>query len=146
MTGGIQPEDIQPFNPEQQRIKMDRPLLLSVFCLFSVIYFSLVALMFLAGTIYSRFISEVVNLYVPEGFHHPWMVRLFFVTGFFLHVLGIAGTLMIRKLRKKGYYLLTSICITVAVIQLFLPEIKVTTTAIYILLILLFGLFYRRLR
>lgn len=146
MTGGIQPEDIQPFNPEQQRIKMDRPLLLSVFCLFSVIYFSLVALMFLAGTIYSRFISEVVNLYVPEGFHHPWMVRLFFVTGFFLHVLGIVGTLMIRKLRKKGYYLLTAVCITIAVIQLFLPEIKVTTTAIYILLILFFGLFYRRLR
>ena len=138
-------EEIQPYHPEQPRVKQDRPLLLSLLCLFSVIYFGLVSLMFLFGTIYSRFITEVINLYIPEGFHHPWMVRFFFLTGFFLHGLGIFGTLMVRKLRKTGYFLFTAACITIAVIQLLLPEIKVTTTAIYILFIIFFGLFYRLL-
>jgi len=123
-----------------------RPVLLSVFCLFSFVYFFLLFTFLLIALFYSGRISEVARTYLPEAEITKTQVFLLFTSGILLHGTAFAGTLLIWKLKRMGYLLLTLSCLIMASYQLFQPRINITSTGVYILLILLFGLFYRRLQ
>jgi hypothetical protein len=123
-----------------------RPLLLSILCLFSFVYFGLLTLFFSIGAFYSGWITTVTNQYLPgEEFTKTGVLAIFFAIAAF-HALAFAGTIYIWKLRKAGYYMLGAACLAITSYQLTQPRISLTTTAVYIALILLFGFFIKKYR
>lgn len=123
-----------------------RGLLLSVLSLYAFVYFAVIAVIFLVSLIYSKHIASVVNIYVPEDAFTPSQIFLLFLTGFLLNVLAFIGVTLIWKMRRIGFWLLTLSSTLIIVFQLLMPRASLTSTLGYLLLVLLFALFYRRLR
>lgn len=123
-----------------------RPVILSIFCLFGFVYFALLALLFILATFYSGWITEVTNNYVPAEAATKAQIFLLFFSGALLHLVAFAGLILLWKMRRTGYYLLGVPCLAVACYHLFQPGLSISTTLIYILFIIIFGFFFRRLR
>ncbi|MCX6247772.1 MAG: hypothetical protein NTW10_08575 [Bacteroidetes bacterium] len=138
-------EETKQSEPGNTKPVKPRPVLLTALCLFSFVYFGLLALLFLPGIFYSGAITGVIDKYLPTGLYSNTEIRMVFAAGFLLHALGLAGSIVMWNLRKTGYYLLAGACIIVASMQTFRPDISVTSTAVYIIFILLFGVFFKRL-
>lgn len=131
---------------EKPQALLPRPVFLSVICLFSFVFFLILTMLFLISLFFSGRISDVIMTYLPEEEMTKTQVFLFITAGLVLHGSALTGTVLIWKLKKAGYLFLGIPCLIMASYQLFQPQITVAMTGIYILMILLFGLFYRRLR
>ncbi len=138
-------EEIKPNEPEVIELTKPRPVLLTVLCLISFVFFSVFSLLFIAGLFYSGWIARVTMQYMPAGEFTKTQIQFFFCAGFLLHGLAFAGVLMIWNLRKAGYYLLGISCLIVAAYQLLLPFSAIASTAVYVIFLFLFGIFFRRL-
>ncbi len=126
--------------------KPSRPILLSLLCVFSFVFSAIVSILFLVSVFYSGRLTSVINQYMPDDNQSGMKVFLICFGGFALHAVSFAGTFLIWRLKKTGYYLLSSSSLLIAGYQLFHPKISTSVTLIYIVSILLFGLFFRKLR
>jgi hypothetical protein len=122
-----------------------RPFILTILCLIAFVYFFLLSALFFAGLLYSGWVTAVMNQYLPTDGYTQTQMMLIFGSGFLLHGFGIAGIVLIWRLRTIGYYFLGISCLIIAGYQLSNPDTAVSSTAIYIVFIFLFGLFYKRL-
>ncbi len=122
-----------------------RPVFLTALCLFSFIWFGLMTLLFFAGLFYSNWIAGVTSQYLSAGGYSHGDALLFFGAGFLLHGLSFTGILLIWNLRRTGYYFLGLSCLVIAAYQLMSPSSTIIPTAIYIIFILIFGLFFNTL-
>ena len=122
-----------------------RPFLLTILCLFSFIYLGTLLVLLFTGLFFSGSITSVRNLYVHDGFNLKTHFVLLFFVGFLIHSAAFTGTILIWFQRRPGYYLLAASCLVISGWQLFQPEIALGTTGINVSLILLFGMFFRRL-
>ncbi|MFH1160719.1 MAG: hypothetical protein V1733_07210 [bacterium] len=121
-----------------------RPLVLSALCIFSWIYFGLMALLFLTAALYNGWITEIVHQYLPESALSEGVTLGLFLTGFLLHATSFAGVIFLWKLRKIGYVLFSIPALLVVLVHLFRSDISWIVTALYILLVISFGIYYRR--
>ncbi|MEI7724900.1 MAG: hypothetical protein WCK09_07330 [Bacteroidota bacterium] len=121
-----------------------RPVILTMLCLFSFVYLFLLTALFLAGLFNAGWITKVTNQYLASADFTKAQTTLIFGAGFLLHGLAFTGVLFIWNLRKKGYYLFTVVCLMIALLQTLLPDISVTTTAVYIIMIIIYGIFFTR--
>jgi hypothetical protein len=142
----VNDEEKLPDETRTEIIVKPRPVLLSVLCIFSFVYFGLLSVLFLAGLYNASAIASVTGIYTPGEMFSKSEIRLLFTGGMLLHLIGFAGVVLLWRLRKTGYYILGLSCIIIASFQTFRPDISVTTTAIYVLMIFLFGVFYKRYR
>ncbi|MEI6681454.1 MAG: hypothetical protein WCO44_02440 [Bacteroidota bacterium] len=137
----------QPGNdsvPEPLREK-GRPVILSLLVLFSMIYFALLAILFLLCLFYSGDILRVRALYNPgSGFAGSHLYIFFFMSSL-LHLVAFAGATLVWKLRKTGYYLFTLSCLLLFTLHLFQPQVSPGSNLAYIILPVLIGLFFTRL-
>ncbi|MCK9220377.1 MAG: hypothetical protein M0P47_10050 [Bacteroidales bacterium] len=126
-------------------IKKTRPVFFTALFIFSWIYFGFLTLIYLLAIFYSRTITEVVNQYTPIHLHskHKDLLLVLFCACL-LHLFAFTGTILMWHRRRWGYYLIAITSLIAASYQLFQPEIAITTTGIYIILVVLFGIFYRR--
>jgi hypothetical protein len=131
--------------PVVPEVKRNRPVILTMLCLASLVFFGFLSALFLAGVIWNDKISAVMAQYQMAGKGSFSGNLLFFLTGFFLHGLAFTAIVMILWLRKAGYYLLGTACLAIAGYQMYNPSGTVASTVIYILFILSFGVFFRRL-
>lgn len=122
-----------------------RPVLLSVLCFFSFVFFALLTILFFTGIFYSGWITSVTNHYLPNESLSNSQCLVIFITGFLLHLLGFIGSILIWNLHKLGYYFLGCSCLVIAAFMIFQPLITISTVTVYIVLLLLFGLFFKRL-
>ncbi len=120
-----------------------RPVLLTMLCLVSFVYFGILSLLFLAGMFNSGWITGVTNHYIATGGFTVTQTLLTFSAGFLLHGFAFTGVLLLWKMRRIGYYFLGISCLLIATWQLFNPSTPIVSVAIYIILVFLFGLFYR---
>jgi hypothetical protein len=123
-----------------------RHFLLTICCLFSSVFFGFVSILFLLAVFYSGWIAEVVNKYTPENNESPGKLTAFIIAGFLLHAACFTGIIMMWMMKRKGYFVFALSALVITAYQLFQTKISFTTTAIYILLVLLFGLFYKKFR
>jgi len=120
-------------------------LLLTLAGIVSLVYFGLLSILLLAGMIKSGWIAGVMNHYMAPHQYTGSGTMFFFGSGCILHLLAFAGTVLLLRGRKAGYYMLATACLVIASIQLFNPSTAVSSTALYIFFILIFGFFFRRL-
>lgn len=121
-----------------------RPVLLSVLCIFSWVFFGLLSIFFLAGTIKADWIARVTNQYLSSASYSAGEIRVLMVSGLVLHLIGIYGVAGIWNLKKSGYLVLSGSCLIISLYQLFNPSYTVITVLLYILLVIIFGLFIKR--
>ena len=118
---------------------------LTMLCLISFVFFGTLSGLFLAGLLYSEWISQVTTQYIPENQYTTSVIRMLFVAGFIFHACGLIGSVFIWRLKKTGYYLVAISCLTIASFQLLNPNFSATSTIAYILFLIGFGFFYRRM-
>jgi len=135
-------------SPEKEEVgkSAKRPLLLSVLCLFSFVYFGILAVLFLLAAFYGTWITEIVNQYMPREGTTAWAIRMIFITGFLLHATAFSGTILLWNQRRIGYFLFAIPALIIAIYHLFKPEISWYSTAVNVLLIILFGIHFKRLK
>jgi hypothetical protein len=122
-----------------------RPLVLTALSLFSFVYFGILSLLLLLSVFYSGWITSLMNTYNPGSPKPGALVSLVFVLLFLFHALCFTGTLLIFRLKKTGYYIYGVAALVISGYQLFQPQIPVYSTAIPVVLLILFGIFFRRL-
>jgi hypothetical protein len=122
-----------------------RPLLLSLLCVCCFVYFFVLTILFILGIFNTGWITHVMNQYLSTDGQTNLQTGLILGSGFVLHGVAFAGIWLIWKLRKTGYYFLGVSCLIICAIQLLLPSTAITSTAVYIVITFLFGLFYNRL-
>lgn len=123
-----------------------RPFLLTVLCLFSFIFFGLISVFFLLALLYSGSITDMVLRYAPEFSVKSYTVVIYILGGLFLHALSLTGTILIWKMKRVGYLLFGTSSLIISIYQLFATKISPLTTAFYIVLILAFGFFLKKLK
>ncbi len=130
--------------PRQPMTK--RPFLLTLICLFSFVLFGFISILFFLALFYSGWITEVVNKYTPENMESRTKMLAFILGGFLLHATSLTGTVLLWQMKRKGYIIFAVSGLIITAYQLFQTKISFLTTAVYIVLIILFGIFYKRLR
>jgi hypothetical protein len=123
-----------------------RPLLLSVLCLFSFVFFGILSLVFLVSFFYSKWITGITNSYLPEAGQLRWGVIGITAAGFLLHAAAFTGSVQMWRMKRSGFYVFGIACLVISVYQIFRDEISIGITLLYIGLILLFGIFFKKLR
>jgi hypothetical protein len=68
-------------------------------------YFLILALLFLAGLIFSGKIIQVISSYYSQGEDFPGLFRWFAMAGSALYLLSVAGIILFILKRKAGFYL-----------------------------------------
>ena len=127
-------------------VKRTRPLFLELLCIFSFVFFGMITLLFLFSVFYSGWIGDVVNQYTLQNSYSKTQILIITLGGFILHTTAFAGAILIWNLKKSGYYLFSISTLITAVYHLFHHNIPVSYTILYISLVILFGLFYRKFR
>ena len=123
-----------------------RPLLLSVLCIFAWIYYGIMASLFLLALFYSGWITEIINQYITDDSWSTTQTVLLFLSMFALHAIAFSGVVLLWNGRRTGYYLFAIPSILITVFHLFRPEVSWLSTAVYAILVILFGLFYRHMK
>jgi hypothetical protein len=127
-------------------VKRVRPFLLSLICIFSFVFFGMIGCLFLISVFYSGWITDVVNQYILSGIYSKTQILMITIGGLFLHAIAFAGVIQIWNLKKTGYFLFTISTLITAIYHLFNHTIPFSYTLLYIVLIILFGLFYGKFR
>jgi hypothetical protein len=131
---------------DTQGTSLKPPFLLSLLCVFSFVFFGIISLLFLISLFYSGSIIRIINEYIPERSVAPIQVILIVIAGFLLHSAAFTGTVLMLKMKKTGYILFGISVLIICLYQLFQDKISLFTTLFYIILIILFGLFYKKFR
>ncbi|HTX89003.1 MAG TPA: hypothetical protein VMC08_08445 [Bacteroidales bacterium] len=137
--------------PEENKTRQEfsggirRPLGVTLLCLFSLVFFGLISLLFLFSVFYSGTITEVLNYYLTGTLVRESVVLVYTIGMFVLHSACFAGTLLMWKMKKRGFFLFAVSALLITLFQLFRSHVPVGTTAVYIALIIFFGVFYRKM-
>lgn len=137
-------EEIRPIKIKRPTPENSRPVLLTILCLLSFIFFLFCSLLFAVGLTQAGWISKVTNQYVSTDLFTRADIVLLLVSALVLHLIALTGVVFIWFLRKSGYYMLGTACLIVAGYQLWRPEFTVVITGTYISLVVLFGLFIKK--
>jgi len=130
----------RPGSPERKR-----PLLLSLLCLFTWIYYGLLAIFLLLALCYSGWITGVIRQYIPEQNGSKGLMILLFSGLFMLHAAGFSGVILMWNLRRTGYYIFSVSTLLITLFHLFRPEISWLSTAVYVILVFLFSMLIRQM-
>lgn len=135
-------EPVQMSEPKKK--VTGRNFVLTLLSLVANIFFGLLSLIFLAGVIYSGWISTVINQYIPENQLTKSVFRILMFAFFLLHACAFTGSIYTWKSRKSGYFLVAIPSLILASTQLFMPGFSVVSFFTYIFFVVGFGFFYRK--
>lgn len=133
-------------SPQLHEEPVKRPFGLTLLSVFTIVFFGIFSLLFLVSLFYSGALTRVINQYLPEHPASRSQVFLLTLAGFLLHAAALTGIFLILKLKKTGYLIFGISTLIIGIYQLFQDKISFLTTSVYILFILLFGLFYKKLK
>jgi hypothetical protein len=139
-------EEIKSQTQNAREGATQRPLLLTILCLFSFVFFGLISALFLLALFWSGSIADMVLRYAPEFSINRVTVFFYILGGLLLHSLSLTGTIFIWKMKRLGYLLFGTSSLIISIYQLFATQISPLTTAFYIALILAFGFFLKKLK
>ena len=123
-----------------------RPFFFMVLCIFSLVYFFAFSVLFIMGFFFSGWVAEAINLYAPLNQYPKNQVQLLLALFSVLFILGFSGIIVMLKLRRYGYYIFGISSLLLASFQLIRPEVSISGTIVFITLLILFGLYFKRFR
>ncbi|MGA3012429.1 MAG: hypothetical protein ABSD71_00195 [Bacteroidales bacterium] len=123
-----------------------RPFLLTLLCLFSFVFFGLISMLFIIALFWSGTIADMVLRYAPEHSVQRFTVFCYILGGLILHLSSLTGIILIWNMRRTGYLIFGVSSLIISGYQLFASQISILTTAFYIALIIVYGVFLKKLR
>ena len=123
-----------------------RPFLLTLLCLFSFVFFGMISLLFFIALFWAGTIADMVLRYAPERSIQRFTVFFYILGGLILHLSSLTGIILIWNMRRTGYLVFGISSLIISAYQLFASQISMLTTAFYIVLIIIFGVFLKKLR
>ena len=99
-----------------------RPLVLTLLCLFSFVFFGLASVLFLLALLWSGSIADMVLRYAPEQAVNRVGVLFYILGGLLFHSVSFAGTILIWKMRRAGYLIFGTSSLIIAAYQLFATQ------------------------
>jgi polyferredoxin len=139
-------EEIRVKNGNTRNDVAKRPFLLALLCLFSFVFFGLISLLFLIALFWAGTIADMVLRYAPEHSVQRFTVISYILGGLILHMLSLTGIILIWNMRRMGYLVFGVSTLIISGYQLFASQISPLTTTFYIALVILFGVFLKKLR
>ena len=127
-------------------VKRGRPLLLGLLCISSFVLFGFISILFLLSVFYSGWIRDVINQYTTHEGYTKLQILFITMSGFILHGSAFAGVIQMWRLKRSGYYIFSIASLIISLYDLFQHTIPFSYTAIYIALVILFGIFYRKMK
>jgi hypothetical protein len=139
-------EEISVKNGNTRKDVAKRPFLLTLLCFFSFVFFGLISLLFIIALFWAGTIADMVLRYAPEHSVQRFSVFGYILGGLILHMLSLTGIILIWNMRRTGYLVFGVSSLIISGYQLFASQISPLTTAVYIALVILFGVFMKKLR
>lgn len=139
-TGDSEMEAPQPLP------KPKRPVFLTIICLFGLVYFFVFSILFLSGFFFAGWVTDAINLYTPVDRYSGNNVRLIMGMFSLLFILSLSGIIAMWNMRRYGYYIFGISSLILASFQLFQPKVSFSGPVFFIVLLILFGLYFRRFR
>lgn len=139
-------EEIRMKNGNAREEGAKRPFLLTLLCLFSFVFFGLISLLFFIALFWAGTIADMVLRYAPEHSVQRFTVFFYILGGLVLHLSSLTGIILIWNMRRTGYLIFGISSLIISGYQLFASQISMLTTAFYIVLIIIFGVFLKKLR
>ena len=99
-------DEINLTNGNTHKETARRPLVLTLLCLFSFVFFGLVLVLFLLALFWSGTVADMVFRYAPEYSLTRFGVYLYIFCGLILHAVSFTGIIFIWKMKRLGYLLL----------------------------------------
>ena len=128
---------------KQEEIK--RPWILSILCIVFFVHSTVLIFLFLLGTIYNTWLTEVINNFAESNSYGKAQVFIISIAGFFLYGFFFTGTFYLWKMKKKGLIILVTSVFLILIFTFFIGAGSMINCIIYIVLLLLLALFYRKL-
>lgn len=122
-----------------------RPVLLTALCLFSFVFFGMIALLLVISLFYAGSFRSLLNTYLAGATLNTSGVFLIIASLFIVYACAFTGILFMWRLRRKGFYLFAGAVLILGVFQLFSNDFSFLSTTILIILLLFFSLFFRKL-
>ncbi|MBC8484539.1 MAG: hypothetical protein H8D45_00655 [Bacteroidetes bacterium] len=126
-------------------IKKQRPFFLSILCVAVFVYSGLFTLLFLTGIIFNKWLTTILNDFLPERNFNSTLILLLNLSGVILYGLSFLGAFYIWKLKLHGFYIYMISTIILIIAPYFIGLGSTINTIVFLLLILLPGMYYRKL-
>lgn len=123
----------------------NRPLLLNLTAIIAITYYSVMLAFFISGIIFNKFITEAFADYVSGDLQNQ-NVLVVSLIGSVLYLICISGIILIRKLKKIGLLIYTSVIIVIFLLKISFFNISLLNTIINLAFIGIFTLFFRRFK
>ncbi|MCD4665329.1 MAG: hypothetical protein K8R68_08655 [Bacteroidales bacterium] len=124
--------------------KKQRPVFLSILCIIVFVYSGFFILLFISGVIFNNRIVETSNEFIPVIIVEKNRILLLLISGIVLYIFSFLGASYIWKLNRKGFFIYLVSTILIIIGSWFIGLKDILSTIILFLLILLFGLYYRK--
>jgi hypothetical protein len=134
----------KPGNPVTVVEKPKRSVLFVATCLFAWVFYAILVVIYFLPVIFPGRFTETLNKYAPDEIVTRGQVIFFAFTISLLHALAFTGTILMWLHHKWGYWLFGITTLSITVFQLFQDNVKISATLVYILLLIIFGLFSRK--
>jgi hypothetical protein len=106
---------------EPARIRKKSLFCKIIFCS-ALTYFLILSLLFLAGSVFSGKIMEVINLYYNPGEYFRGLFRLFTFSGAVLYLAASGGIILMIINHKTGFYIFFTAVLAIFILDLFFLE------------------------
>jgi hypothetical protein len=123
-----------------------RPFFLTLLCIFAGIYYFLFAALFTAGFFFSGWVTNAINMYAPVVLYSKAGVTLTLAGLSLLFILSFTGIVVMFFMRRPGYWIFGVSSLLLSAVQLFRPTLSFSGPVMFILFLILFGLYFRRFR
>ncbi len=123
-----------------------RPLGLSILCMIAFVYYGLLTLVFLSGLIFSTGINDIINTYIQQYELSRSRLLLINLVASFLFGISFWGIYKLWILKRGGFYILLTSSTLLIISQLVQGAINWFYLIVAVIFILLFGIYFKRLK
>lgn len=138
-----------PNNKTSQDVKEhlpNRPLLVSIACIFSFVYFGFLLLTFIVSLFFPGFVLQVIQQYYPDSDISGGIIYLSTILGILLFGTAFYGVLNIWFLRKRGFFLYLSSKITIIALLAITGYFNYINAIITLFILLIYWSYYKKYR
>ncbi len=136
---------MEPENDIEIQETIKRHWLLSILCVVFFVHSAILAMLFLSSIFFNTWLTEVINNFNENNSFGNSRVLFFSMIGFLLYGASFIGTWYLWHLKKKGLYILSISVFSILLFTYIIGADSLINSVIYIILLLLLALFYRKL-
>lgn len=123
-----------------------RPVFFSALVIAALLYSFLMSMLFLAGILKNRWLTNVMNDYFPERVFSDSGTLFFTITGLAVHLISITGLIFLIRLRRIGFYIFGIATVLLITIPYLYGAGNLVSSVIYAIVYILIGLYFKKMR